>query len=473
MTLYLKAQKARTRLFIMSEHKLPALVPMTPEQIAAKMAGGHSVFSPSGAEMTTTCLGSLIPNALAEDETTFEAAEGTVAHGVGEDWIKADFERPDHYIGKIEDCRGHEIEITEEMLGFLEDYVNGCQELAERSEHFSSEQRVNVSDLTPIPKQGGTLDFCGFTWQELEIIDLKYGKEPVFAFYEYDQKPNLQLVIYAWGIFLKWDWLYNFQRIKLRICQPRLPHVWSEHTLTREELIYWADYVRERWALAWVPNAPRTPSIRGCRWCKIRATCPALYLFMAKDLDVFDNHDEDIPEGEYTVVEMETANEVILDDMAISPFPKMPKPPELSTAALAKLLRYRKFMENFFNSVSAELLDRAISKEENIPWWKLVESRTRRRLVEDEEYIVETLLAVSDELTVDDLYETKLKSPAGLERTLHTKAKIKLVDAKRILEDGLTVKPPGQKTLAPTSDNRAELAKDGDVFDVWEDDDDI
>src|SRR3546814_4067178 len=70
---------------------------------------------------------------------------------------------------------------------------------------------------------------------------------------------------------------------------------------------------------------------------------------------------------------MDAANDVILDEFATSPFPDMPKPPELSTLALSKLLRYQKMMESFFNAVRAELLNRAVSKEEELLWWKVVE----------------------------------------------------------------------------------------------------
>ncbi len=414
-----------------------------------------------------TCEGSLIPNALADDNTSYESAEGTVAHGVGERWILNGFERPDDDLGTVV-YKGFEIEIDEEMIGYVGDYVDVCREISEWAEVYYPEHRVDTSDLTPIPGQGGTMDFAGFRWQKMKIVDLKYGKEPVFAYYIDDDHVNKQLAVYAWGIFLEWDWLYNFQEIELVIVQPRLPHVTSRHTMTRQELIDFADYARERWKLAWVANGPRTPSIKGCRWCAIRATCPANYLFMANDLDVFDDVIDLKPESvTYTDKQMKKANALILDEFEPSPFPNMPKPAELSTEALAKLLRYRKHFENFFNAVAGTLLDRAISDELDIPYWKLVESRTRRKMVEDEDEIVGRLTEWG--LSRSDIYKTIMKSPAELERTLHTKLKMKAADAKRLLDDGLTVKPPGQKTLAPTSDNRRALDKDGDVFDPIDD----
>lgn len=433
-----------------------------------------------------TCEASVVLNALEEDETSFEAAEGTVAHSLAEDWIKNDFEMPDNRLDTVEECSGWEITIDEEMVAYVDDFVSYCESKALVAEDFFSERSVDISDLTPIPDQGGSLDFGWMLKHHLEIVDLKYGKEPVFAFYPDEGTVNKQLAVYAWGVFLEFDWLYHFETITLKICQPRLPHVWSEYTMTRQELIDFADYARERWALTWDIDAPRTPSLKGCRWCKVRAKCPALYLFLAQDLDQFDSWDDDGNEIEakdmvidasfqvvsYTNDEMAQANDKVLDQFEPSPFPKLPKPPELSTAALAKILRYRKFMENFFNAVNEELLGRAISDEEDIPWWKLVDSRTLRKLVDDEDHIIEVLTAKG--LKLRDLYAPKkIKSPAQLEETLHAKLKMPKAAAKRLLEEeGLTVKPPGRKTLAPSTDNRLALPKDGDVFDVWDDDDD-
>lgn len=456
----------------MSEHHLPALIaPLTPRQIADKMASGHSVFSPSGAEMTMTCPESLAINAIAEDTTTYEAAEGTVAHTMAERWIKRDWTRPDRMIGKTRTVADHEIEITEEMLEFVGDFVRRCEETAEGAEEWFAERTVDVSDLTPIPDQGGTMDFGAMSWGWLKIKDLKYGKEPVFAYYPEDDTINKQLAIYAWGLFLEYDWLYNFQFIELEIVQPRLPHVYSTHTITRAELIEFAQMARAKWALTWKPNAGRRPSIKGCRWCAARGKCPALYAFMAEETKGdFQAWDEDGNPIEVEVIsekQMVLAEKRILDKFEPTPFPTPKKPTELSTKALEKLLRYRKLMETYFNAILQELLNRAISDEEDLTWWKLVMSRTRRKWVDDEEFIVEALEAAG--LARKHHFKTVMLSPAEMERMLHTKLKITLADARRVLEDaGLTVQPPGQKTLALMSDNRHKLPKDTDVFVNWD-----
>lgn len=458
----------------MTEHKLPAIRgPLTALQIARKMAGGHSVFSPSGAEMTTTCPESLVINALAEDDTNIDSATGTVAHWLAEKWLKTG-KRPTSWIGRTKVVKDFEIEIDDEMMEFVGDFVRRCKELAAVSEESFTERHVDISDLTPIPDQGGTLDFGGMGWGWIKIIDLKYGKEPVLAYYPEDNKINKQLGIYAWGVFLEFDWLYNFQKITLGIHHPRLPNGYSEVTISRQELIEFADMIRERWAYVWANPKGRAASIKGCRWCAVRAKCPALYLFMAdKTADVFRNHDDDpdIIEGEFEEVidedRLKGANAVILDQFEPSPFPKLPKPTELSTKAMEKLLRYRKLMENFFNAIQSELLDRAISDEETLTWWKLVMGRSLRKWVDDEEFIIKTLEEAG--LKRRYMFKTAMLSPAEMERMLHTKAGMKLVEAKKLLADaGLAVQPPGQKTLAQKSDRRKALPRDGDVFRNWD-----
>lgn len=456
----------------MTEHRLPALVgPLTPAQIAAQMASGHSVYSPSASEMTMTCEDSLWLNVVADDVQTYEAAEGTVAHALGEEWVKTDV-RPDASIGLIDIVGDFEIEITEEMLDFVGDFHALCQEAKEWAEYWASEQHVDISKLTPIPDQGGTADFIAFRWQHMTIIDLKYGKDPVFA------RENKQLRVYALGVFFEWDWLYNFQTIEIVICQPRVAGGITTWTITREELLAFADFAKEAWARTWQPREKltRTPSTKGCRWCKVRATCPALYLFMAEDTDVFENYDEldaasaliDLEPTSVSYERMMGANDTIMDDLAVSPFPDLPKPPQLHTLALAKLLRYQKLMETFFNAVRAELLNRAISREEELLWWKIVESRTRRKWVEDEEWIVERITQRFPKVKRSDLFVTKLVSPAQMEKVIHGKAKeekLTIGKVKSFLdENGLTVKPPGQKTLAAVDDPRLAAPRDTDVF---------
>jgi hypothetical protein len=162
-----------------SEHK-----PITLEDVARMAVAGHSVFSPSSSKMWLTCSGSLIPNVLADDETSVEAAEGTVAHDVAREWLQTG-KRPHHRIGTVDTVDGHDIEIDDEMLAYVGDYVTMVQELETDAVEFLTETRVDFSNLTPIPDQGGTADNIAIVQiispgpepeYEIVVTDLKYGK---------------------------------------------------------------------------------------------------------------------------------------------------------------------------------------------------------------------------------------------------------------------------------------------------------
>jgi hypothetical protein len=446
-----------------SEHK-----PITLEDVAKLAVAGHSVFSPSSSKMWLTCSGSLIPNVLSHDSAGEEAAEGTVAHSVAERWLTSG-ERPEHLIGTVETVDGWDIEITEEMMAYVGDYVDYVEELRDQAVEFQTETRVDFSNLTPIPDQGGTADNIAIVEidesdnpeKEYEIVvtDLKYGKGVrVIA------EGNSQGKLYAYGSYRIYRNRYNIVRIRIRICHPRLEGGITETTLTVDELKDFARYVKGRAHDAWQFDAPRTASEDGCQWCKIKGTCPALYQHIAEVTSgAFDDDDEFVPRSREVQV---LANERLEDDLGDAPFSFI-DPARLSTAALAKVLRYRKVTEQFFAQVEEALLERAISLEEEVPGWKVVQGRTRRKWPDDEIEVYKFLRRQG--LKDGAIYDQVILSPAQAEEKLHAKLGLPKKEAKAIV-DSLAYKPPGPKSLARVSDNRPALASDADAF---EDDDEF
>jgi hypothetical protein len=444
----------------MSDHRK-----ITLEDLAQMAATGHSVFSPSGSKMWLTCSGSLIPNILAHDDCSEEAAEGTVAHEIGEEWLRSGV-RPKHRIGEIVHCDGWDIEVTEEMLSYVGDYVAWCQELEDDAIEFLVETRVDLSDLTPIPDQGGTSDLIalvplGKGRYKLYVRDLKYGKGVrVIA------EENTQGMLYGYGSWKILRDRYNIVEIEIGICHPRLPDGTTTYTITPDQLQDFADYVKERAAAAWVFDAPRTPSDAGCQWCKVKGTCPAAYLELAEvTSEAWEDEDEFVPRP-YRAKEMAEASEALEDDFGPEPF-RPRNPQRLSTGALAKILRYRKLMDQFFNAVEAELLERAISFEEDIPGWKIVAGRANRKWPENIAIPYRKLRALG--LSDDALFKTEMISPAQAEEKLKKKTGLKKDEAAKLV-NAIAIKPPGGKSLVRTSDNRVALASDADAF---EDDDEF
>lgn len=424
--------------------------------------GAHSIFSPSGSAMWLHCPGSLIPNVLAEDSVIFEAVEGTVAHDVAEQWLKSG-ERPDHRIGEVvtveEGGQTFEITIDESMLAYIQEYVDWCANLP--GTHYV-EQRVYFSELTPIPDQGGTADHFVCDKGRLIITDLKYGKGvQVFAARDRNDPSSLvrrdgqisvngnsQAMIYALGVVFKWDWLYDFEDIEIRIAQPRLDHFDVWHT-TKDELMRFADYVEERAKIAWQLNAPRRPSDAACQWCRVKKTCPAI-VQIAHDVanDCFADLDEEV-----------TSEDVrpMIEELELGLFePNVSAPAEFSVEHLAKLLPFRGTFEKWFAEV-AHYLESIALEGGTVPGYKLVESRSNR-VFQSEQQALDLITATG--IDMFDLYTLKFISPSGAETLLRKKGMTRK-DAIEYLSP-VVHKPQGKPTLARESDPRPEYVDPSD-----------
>lgn len=420
--------------------------------------------------MWLRCLGSLLPNILAGDDAGEEAAEGTVAHDVADEWHKSGI-RPDHLVGTVRVENGYEIEITEEMLAYVEDYLNWCEDTGYTGLTDYSEERVDTSILMPIPNQGGTADRFALGPGVMVLTDLKYGKGvPVYCAEEPNDhrtvtvdgndfwiNGNTQVLLYAAGVFIRYDHLYHFEKIVIRICQPRLGYfgVWET---TRAELLRFMQFVMDRAPLAMDPNAPRTPGPKQCQFCRVRKTCPALLAYAEEMLaDVFT--DLTATNGTYDAETMDRVVETISDPV-ILPFERVCNPRDIPIHALEKILPMRRIVEGWFEDIANYLTEAAVVDEAVLRVYKVVEGRTNRQFIDEAKAAKELL---SKGLTQDDLYKTVMVSPAQAEEALHKRLKVRKTDAKAMLE-GLAYQPPGPKSLALRTDNRPELPAAGDVF---------
>lgn len=393
----------------------------------------HSIFSPSGSSMWAYCSGSLIPNLFAKDTAGEDAAYGTVAHGVAEQWLKAG-EQPTHLIGTVEKIGEFEIEIDGSMMEYVEQYVNWCADLP--GVHFV-ETRVDHSDLTPLKKQGGTADHAACEIGKLTITDLKMGKGvQVFA------ENNTQAIIYAYGFFKRYDELFDFATITIRIAQPRLDH-FDEWTITREELLKWAAWLKERAYAAWCRDAERSPGQKQCMWCKIKPDCAAYAVWAERLIDgVFDNLDAAV-----TVEEMSDLTHR-LDSGLFTLTPRA----GLTVAQKAALLPYRKMIESWFADLQADLETRALNGE-SVPGFKLVSGRSIRVFTNDDE-AVELLDMLG--LPENVIHPRGMITPAQAETEL-TKIGYKRKQLPDLLKQ-VVRKPPGKPCMVPESDKRPPIA---------------
>lgn len=418
----------------MTEHKISLT------QLArARDGSGHSVFGPSGSAMYLHCAGSLIPNLLAPDDSGADAAFGSVAHSVTEVWFTKGKKAAKALIGTTQVVRNggvdYAIEIDDDMLVHVQACVDWLEWLP--GEQFY-EVTVDFSDLTPIPRQTGTADFIAVTPGRLVVADHKFGKgHMVYA------ENNSQLMLYAYGALLRFGIDYDIDEIEIRIAQPRLDH-FDSWVVSRADLMKFAKWAKERMAAAWVINAPRTPGEKQCQWCKVKTTCVA-NLKMQSDLMLAVFDDIGAPVTEEQMLDLK-------EDLEFHEMFEPVKAVTLSTADMAFLLPYRGMVERWWGALADELLRRAAAGE-NIPGYKMVESRSHRKF----KSALDTVTALAEHgLKRSDLITEELASPADVEKKLR-KVGVRAKDIPALLAP-LVTKPPGKPTLASVADKRPAIA---------------
>jgi hypothetical protein len=96
-----------------------------------------------------------------------------------------------------------------------------------------------------------------------------------------------------------------------------------------------------------------------------------------------------------------------------------------------------------------------LSNGEDVPGWKLVQKRGTRQWTVDEATLMKKLKLRTLKLKRSDLYDTTLKSPAGVEKLLPKKFK---------LPSGLAVMVSSGTSIAPVTDKRPAVAADPDAI---------
>lgn len=443
---------------------------------------GHSHFSPSGSAGWLNCKGFLLANALKPDDGGEDAAYGTVAHAIAAVWLAAIRDEgnrkaehvPKRFLGHHTTENGFKITCDAEMLHHIRRYIDWCEEVEILGDVFI-EQHVGYSEYMPIPKQGGTadhfvccdptLDGKGFMVEggTLIITDLKMG----IGIRVYVER-NSQAMLYALGVYLEWNWMYSFEKIVIRICQPRVDY-FGTWECTVKELLEFAEEARVAAEAAWREDQPRSPSPKACQWCADRDCVAKSALLEDLGDDLFD--DDNVIEG----ILMKEYDAEALDSHAMSPlFGDLPKDKEprfsrrMSTALKAWRYGHRSMYEKFFREIGEDLLQLALAGE-HIPGWKVVDGR-RSFKWSDNEYAASQLFGAG--LKKKDIFHTEVTSVSEARKALRATGMMpKAIEAffaetDDSDENELVIVSPGKPTLVPSTDER-EDAQDAadDAFD--------
>lgn len=378
------------------------------------MSIAHASLGASNAHRWLECSGSVKAEQGFENKSSPFAYEGTCAHELSELALLHDKE-PSDWIGKplVENS---EWIVDEDMAQHVTTYTDYVRNVSKGADDVSIEQRVSYSDW--VEGGFGTADAVVLKGDTIHVCDLKYGKGV-----QVDAENNPQGMLYALGAYAEFGFISDFKTVCISIVQPRLDHI-SEWSISVKDLLKWAEWVSQRAELALSDDAERNPGEKQCRFCKAKATCPALLKY-TEDIIMADFDD--------------------LDDL--------PSPDKLSDDKLRCVLEAKSLIEGWLTSVEAVVRER-LEEGKDFKGFKLVEGRSTRRW--DDESEAEKALS---ELVGDSAFTKKLVSPAQAEKLVKKADKTKL--------QALIVKPAGKATLVPESDKRPPVnLTDEDFSDV-------
>jgi len=395
----------------------------------------HFPFSASGSKRWINCPGSWQLEKMAPVQPSGDAARvGTAVHAMIEHCLEENMNNASSFAGVTtlldtsgdfsrwlkpgeKDSNGYTIPITDKMMQDCElcvDLVIKIMDQHPDGELFTEMKTVLIPD-----KVGGTADVVIIDGDWACVIDYKNGVTHV------DIDNNTQLMIYALGILENCKSAGYVRNWTLAIVQPndftdsRPVRTCKTSTLELED---YSGYVwRAVSDCEVVPMKSQNPedycSGDWCQWCKGSANCPlqkqALLVTANKDLP-------DLPD-----------------------FGKEPVAPiavgELNNEQIAWVMAQGAIVEKYIGNVRKEGLAR-MERGENLPGFKLVESRTRRAISDPEG------LELAAEENGWEIWQKKIGPLSQLDK------QVPKVDLARFIS-----KPKGKATWAPDTDKRPEI----------------
>lgn len=333
--------------------------------------GQHAILSASASKRWMNCTPSALLEKQFADEESIYAAEGTAAHALAEHKLKRFLKKRSKRPVSDYDC--------DEMEECTDDYVSFAMEQIEKAKQSCSdpvvmiEQRLDFSRW--VPEGFGTGDLVIVADDTLYIVDLKYGKGIAVS-----AEWNPQMLLYSLGALELFGSLYDIEKVNMTIHQPRLENV-STFEITVHDLMEWAEQEL-------MPKAEMAAKGEGefavgdwCRFCKAKNTCRAR------------------AEEYLRLAQMEF------------------KPPELlSEEEIAEVLKVADELAKWSADVYAYAQDEAITHGRVWNGFKLVEGRSNRKYVNEEE-VADAAKAAGYE----DIYKKSLIGITEMEKLMGKK----------------------------------------------------
>ncbi|WP_195972996.1 DUF2800 domain-containing protein [Clostridium thermobutyricum] len=372
------------------------------------MPDKHAKLSASGSSRWINCPPSVRLEEQFEDKTSIYAEEGTLAHELAELKLRLELKEITKrtYTLRFNKATKDNPLYSKDMDDYVDVYKEICIEKYLNSKETTTdsiaavEQRLDFSNY--VPDGFGTGDFIVIADGTLEICDLKYGKGvPVSA------ENNSQMRLYALGAINKFSFLYDIEKVRMTIIQPRLGNISSDE-ISVNDLLKWAEEVVKPSAELAIKGEGEFKTGGHCKFCKARSVCRA-------------RADENLELAKFEFKKSDT----------------------LSNDEISEILEKVDSLVKWASDVKEYALDKALEGQE-FKGYKLVEGRSQRKW-KDEKAVAKIL---TDRGFLENIIWTKkLTTISNIERAIGKK------ETERLFKD-LIDKPLGKPTLVPLSDKR-------------------
>lgn len=359
----------------------------------------HALLSASSAHRWLNCPPSAVAAELYPQQDTEYTREGTLAHEVAEAVARCGAAALAHIV--FEDG------VTGEMIDCSQSYSDYIQEQIKSDKAIVLlEQRVDFSPW--VPDGFGTCDCIIIQDDVLTIIDYKYGQGvPVSA------EDNPQMKLYALGALNDYGIAYDIHWVEMHIYQPRINNV-SDSSLMVEDLLEWAEKTVKPTAAKASKGKGKYSAGAWCTFCPHAGRCRELTKTCTEYVEIH---------GLQAPVERLAPHEV------------------------SDILAKEPLISLWLKRVKQQALTDLMNGKE-VPGFKCVEGKLGNRKWTDELAVAEKLQAEGYQL--NDITETKLLSPAAMDKAIGKKKVAELLDS-------LIDRSPGAPTVVPMSDKRPPL----------------
>jgi hypothetical protein len=412
-------------------------------------APAHSKWSASGFESIMLCPGKKVLEQGKPDNTSKYAAEGTAAHQVLT-WALQEERPATAYIGRVIEADGFVFEVDQDMAGHVQVCVDYANDLKGDDGTIFADIRVNYSSYLGVAEQEawGTADVIVCRGTEVIVVDFKYGMGV-----EVDAERNPQMSLYGLGALQAYHGLVaDFETVRMAISQPRIKRAPSEWDCSVEELEAWGRSTARSAVVSclnagailspdqggmttteWEDTFLR-PTEKGCKFCRAKATCPALRVEVAQTV-----------RGDYAPATPEE-----FSDMTLTPVSSA-HDDDLERNWLAACLSKVDLIEDWCKAIRAET-ERRLLAGDNVPGFKLVQGKRSARQWTDAKVAEETLKTMRVKL--EDMYDFKLISPTTADKL----AKAGTIGPRQWPKlQSLITQSEGKPHVAPSTDSRPAL----------------